>query len=261
MKKLFLLLIVLLPLSVNAMAYSETFRVGDSVTVGLKSDDDNVGFHVLKESASGETYVTLIYDGVIEGSPSVYDESNPDENYEATYILDNSIVGKKLQEVINKDGAKWRVESARLLNENDLSNLNIRKNDAGIYEISEKYSFLAPVKDSNVTSEMYNYWTSIRNTNSATTAMYCVTYNDNRTEDTGVWATLESKDITSITNNSTCAIRPVVVIDKAYILCNNTVPENVKTGVKDYIIPLSALLITASALIVISKKKTVFKEI
>lgn len=263
MKKYFiLLLVVLLPLSVNAMAYSETFDVGDSVTVGLKSDEDNTGFHVLKESQAGETTVTLIYDGVIEGSATVYDETNPDENHDASVLLDESIVGQKLINLINADGAKWRVETARLLNESDLNNLGITKDDNGLYEINKKYSFLAAIKINGLEPEMYNYWTSIVDESASSAAVYCVTDNASRSSDNEALSTLVSMDITSVTNNSKCAIRPVVVIDKAYILCNNTkTPTPVDTGVADYIIPLSFVLIAAVSAVVATKKKSAFQKI
>ena len=261
-KYLIILFVVLLPLNVKAMAYSESFDVGDSVTVGLKSDDDNVGFHVLKASASGETTVTLIYDGVIAGSATVYDETRPDDNHDASYLLEESIVGQKLNSIVNADDAKWRVENARLLNESDLLNLGISKNANGVYEINKDYSFLGAIKIDGLSPELYNYWTSIVDETAGTTSLYCVTNNESRTSDDDVWSTLVSMDITSITNNSQCAIRPVVVIDKAYILCNNTkTPPNVKTGVSDYIIPLAGVLLVASIAILSTKKKTAFREI
>jgi hypothetical protein len=232
------------------------------VSVALKSDDDKVGFHVLKESKSGETTVTLIYDGVLDGSGTVYDETRPDDNHDATSVLEQSVVGQALYNVVYAEDAKWRVENVSLLSSDDLTNLGITKNSNGVYEITEKYSFLAPIKVAGLSSEMYNYWTQIQDTSAATTSMYCVTYNEDRTESTGVWGTLTSNDITSITNNSKCAIRPVVVIDKAYILCNNTkTPPNVETGISNYIIPLAGVLLITCGAIVLTKKKTVFKKI
>lgn len=265
MKRFFLLLaVMLMPLSVKAMAISESFDVGDDVSVALFSDSDNpgTGFHVLKESKSGERTVTLIYDGTIEGSPTIYDETRPDDGHEATANLNDSVVYQKMMSVIKQDGKEWRFDTASLLSLEDLTNLGITKNANGIYEIPAKYSFLAPIKQDGLPSDHYNYWTSIKDDSAATTSVYCVSYNENRTGDDGVWATLESRSIASITNNSECAIRPVIVIDKAYILCNNSKKTpNAKTGINDYIVPLAALLLVTASAVVLTKKKSVFKEI
>ena len=279
MKKLFsLLLVMALPLGVYAQVFTEKdeFDVGDSVNVALYSENETPnsdingnGFHVLRDSKAGEETVTLIYDGTIEGSPTVYDESNPGENYVATADLNQAEIGRKLNSVMTAEGKKWRVESFGLLSSSDISYLGLQKNAAGNYEIPAKYSFLAPIKHSILpTAEHYNYWTSIEDTTAETTSVYCVEYNEDRTDNEGIWATLVSKDITSINNNSKCAIRPVVVVKKEYILCNNskktpepTPEKNVKTGVTDYIIPLAGVVLIASVAIVFAKKKTVFKSI
>ena len=69
MKKVLLIMLsILLPLSVSAMDYSSEFDIGDSVSVSFngKTDSKNlIGFHVLNGSSSGETTVTLVYDGVL----------------------------------------------------------------------------------------------------------------------------------------------------------------------------------------------------
>ena len=265
MKKVFMMLLLLaLPLNVNAMSNEEVFHVGDSVTVGLTSDTDEVNFIVLKESQAGESTVTLIYDGTIAGSSTIYDEIRPDDGHdEVTTVLDTSVVGQKLSSIVNADGKKWRSVSTTLLQESDLINLGVTKNAAGKYEITEKYSkILAPVKIAGLVPKQYNYWTSIQDTSAADTSMYCVTYNEARTTNEGVWATLESMDITSTTNNSECAIRPVIVMPKEYILCNNTqTPSIVPTGVSDYIVPLASILLFAGLAVVLTRKKNLFQEI
>ena len=269
MKKFILLVISLvLPIGVHAMAVSETFDVGDSVSVALydgyeKDAKNGIGFHVLKESKEGERTVTLIYDGVLEGSSTVYDEARPDDNHPASTVLEESVAGQLLNQLINKEGSKWNIESASFLNLNDIMTLGLTKNSLGIYEVPAKYSFVAPIKAPGVPAEMYNYWTSIADGSATNTSVYCVTYNENRTSDDGIWATLESKDITSITNNSKCGIRPVVVVDKEIILCNNSKvpPKSPDTGITDYIIPLAfALVVTLGAVKVINKKN-LFNEI
>ena len=70
MKKFLLGLLLVVPFSVNAMATSETFDVGNEVIVALKEGDtEQTGgraFHVLKPSAAGEETVTLIFDGTAD---------------------------------------------------------------------------------------------------------------------------------------------------------------------------------------------------
>ena len=282
MRKYILLLItILLPLSVKALAVSETFDVGDSVSValydGYKNENENgIGFHVLRASAAGEKTVTLIYDGVIAGSSSVYDETIPatnGEGHEATAVLEEAVIGTKLNQYVNKEGAKWNVETVSLLSESDLAYLGIAKNVVGNYEIPAKYSFLAPIKQEGWPQSNYNYWTMIKDNAATSTSVFYVKYNENldKTDTNAIWATIESQDITSITKNATYAIRPVVVIDKEYILCNNSktpteptsekTPESPKTGVEDYLIPLGVVLILASVAVVVTKKKDAFSRI
>ena len=281
MKKFILLLVaVMLPLGVNALAVSESFDVGDSVSValydGYETENPNgIGFHVLKSSGAGERTVTLIYDGVIDGSSTVYDEDIPSSNdleaHTPTAVLEQSVAGTVLNQTVNKAGAVWKVDSSSLLSLSDINYLGIQKNALGIYEIPAKYSFLAPIKATGVSAEIYNYWTSIRDDSATSTSVYCVEYNENRASLDDVWATLSSRDITSVTNNSRCGIRPVIVIDKAYILCNNTknpttptnptTPESPKTGVEDYIIPLGMVALLGTVIVISTKKKNVFNQI
>lgn len=275
MKKLLMMLLItlLIPAGVNAMAVSESFYVGDSVSVGIINDEEpGIAFHVIADSGPNDQTVTLIYDGILDGSSTVYDESNPADNHDATVNFNESIAYQVLNKAINKEGAKWRVETASILSKDDLTKLGITKNSAGIYEITDKYSFLAPIKLNGVSSDIYNYWTSISEGNDS---VYCVTLDENNTSLKGTLATLELKDITSITNSPKCGIRPVVVVDKKYILCNNTRPststtttekpttpnENVKTGVEDYLLPLVSIILIAGITIAVTKKKEVFQDI
>ena len=160
-----------------------------------------------------------------------------------------------------------------LLSESDLTNLGIEKNIAGIYEIKGKYSFLAPIKQDGWDQSLYNYWTMIGDEDTKT--VYYVKYNENltdKTDETAVWATIEPYTLSSITNGEEYGIRPVIIINKEYILCNNSkpstdptsdtsTPDGPKTGVEDYLIPLGVVLILASAAIVITKKKDAFSKI
>lgn len=266
-----LMTFLLLPIMVDAMAVSETFYVGDSVSVGIVNDNDNEGFHVMFDSGPNDQTVTLIYDGVLPGSSTVYDETNPATNHDATVNFNESVAYQVLNNTINKEGAKWRVETASILSSNDLQKLGITKNTSGIYEIPAKYSFLAPIKINGLDASVYNYWTSI---SEGDDSVYCVAYNENRTDDNGVWATLDLKDITSTTNNPKCGVRPVVVVDKKYINCNNTRPsttttnpvqtvpsENVNTGVEDYLLPLVSIILIAGLTVWATKKKELFQDI
>ena len=118
---------------------------------------------------------------------------------------------------------------------------------------------------------MYNYWTSSADTSDTTkTAVYCVTYNEDRTDVNGDWSTLESKDLGDGIYDTApkCSIRPVITIDKAYILCNNsktptttTTVSNVKTGNKDYYLPLLIMLIITIGCIIAIRRKTLFKKL
>ena len=254
------------------MAVSETFDVGDNVSVAITDEYDlndtkGISFYVLKASKAGETTVTLIYDGTLSGSSTVYDEAIPGE-HDATSELEQAAIWTKIQTATTN----WNSDNIRLLDESDLASLSIVKNAAGTYEIGEKYSFLAPTKlDGLPDATHYNYWTMIEDTSAATTSMYCVTLNENRTNENDAVATLQSNDITSTTNNTKCAIKPVIVIDKKYILCNNTktpptttpttTPTNVKTGVEDYILPFMSIIIVSAIAVVLTKNKSVFKNI
>ena len=287
MKKFILLLtIMILPLGVNAMNVSDSFDVGDSVSVNLydgyqNEDPNGIGFHVLRASAAGEQNVLLIYDGLIDGSPDYYDQTIPGSNgvdeHTATVVLEEAHIGTVINKVVNKAGAKWNIVggSASLLQKSDLEYLGIQQN-AGVYEIPAKYEFLAPRILNGVEVDTSNYWTSIQGDTEST--VYYVKYNSNRTSLEDAWATLEPVDLSSvITGGEKHGIRPVVFVDKEYILCNNTKnpttsttpalstnptePVSPKTGVEDYILPLGIVALVASAIAVYTKKKNVFNQI
>lgn len=266
MKKLILFLfIVLAPFSVNAMAVSETFDVGDSISVALTENDTEIGkgFHVLRESKAGEETVTAIADGTVTDkrsdglpvSPSIYDETMIG-THDATTVRENAYINNSLIE-----GTKsWRVVDRRLLTVEDLQALGIDK------DIKKKYAWLSPLILSDaLLPEDYNYWTQSAASDSTTDSpkVYCVTRNESATgsgEDV-VYASLVSKSIGDPTNNPKCAVRPVIVVKKEYIICNNSKtttkkPEqNVDTGVEDYFLPLGLItLITACGYFVVHSK-------
>lgn len=271
MKKFLLSLLLVVPFSVNAMAVSETFDVGDSVIVALKEGDtEETGgraFHVLKPSAAGEETVTLIFDGTADEkrsdgtpvSPTFYDEVTPGE-HEPTTILEKATIYNSLIE-----GTKtWRVESRRLLTVEDLKELGIDK------EIKSNYSWLAPIvlKSDLILPEDYNYWTQSATEDSTAESpkVYCVTATSDNSN--GVYATLESKTIGEVSGNPKCAVRPVVVVKKEYILCNNSKPTTtttkapqVDTGVEDYYLPLGLVMGASILGYLILRKKNVFDRI
>lgn len=259
MKKIFYLFIsvFLLPFCVNAMAYSETFAIGDEIVVNLTDANEVATFNVIKESLAGEEMVTAIFSGVpIPGSPTVFDETF--EDHEATSNIDNALI----RTLLEPGSITWTHPTLiRLLTLTDLDNMGINKNATGIYEINGSHKFLAPIKTWPVSNpDGYNYWTQSADTSATNTSVYCVTYNESR-GDSDIYATLVSRDITSTTNNSECAIRPVIMIDKQYIECNNTQQATPKTGILEYFVPMfSAILLAAGALLVL-KRKNIFKQI
>ena len=270
MKRFLLVLALSVPFGVNAMATSETFDIGDEVVVALKDGDtEQTGgraFHVLKASAAGEETVTLIFDGTADEprsdgaptSPVVYDEVYPGE-HEPTTILEKAYIYNSLME-----GTKsWRVESKRLLTTDDLKALGLDKT------ITKDYAWLVPVvKSSVLQAEDSNYWTQSAADDSTTDSpkVYCVTASSDKSN--GVYATLESKTIGDVNNNPKCAVRPVVVVKKEYILCNNskpkttaTKPENVETGVEDYYLPLGIVMGVSILGYLVLRKKNVFSKL
>lgn len=271
MKKMLMLLLTMLfiPAGVKAMATSESFYVGNRVSVDITKSgvapENGTSFYVLKDSGPDDSSVTLILDGILVGN-TIYDMPIPADNHDAELVFDKSMAYQTLaKEIANR---KWDAVIAGILTADDLTRLGITKNSAGIYEIPEKYSFLAPTKLADLPSDTYNYWTSITE---GTDSVYCVTASNDNTN--GVVATLDLKNINTITNGPKCGIRPVVVVEKQYILCNYSVTptsttekpttpsENVKTGVEDYLLPLVSIILIAGITIGVTKKKEVFQDI
>lgn len=248
---------MLIPISVNAMEYSDTFAIGDEIVVNITASNESAVFNVIKESIAGEELVTAIFSGVpIPGSPSIYDE--PYEDHEATSDIDNAYINT----ILTAGTTSWTNPTIiRLLTLADLDNMGITKNPLGTYEIKESHKFLAPIKTWAVSNpDGYNYWTKSADTSAENTSVFCVKYNEERGEG-DVYASLESLDITSNTNNHECAIRPVIVIDKSYIDCNNSQPTTPKTGMTEYVLPLMALVTLAGGALLLIKRKDIFKQI
>lgn len=272
MKKVLLIMLsILLPLGVSAMDYSSEFDIGDSVSVSFngKTDRKNlIGFHVLNGSSSGETTVTLVYDGVL----ATHDASGDIKEAQITFQTPDtsattdasqfagSNAKRFLDEAVKEQG--WILaSSARLLEESDLTILGITKDADGTFTIPTKYDFLRPVDlDSAINSSTTDYWTQIAD---GANNVYVVTKEGNDKAN-NISAKIVSKNAkpVPVTSALTYSIKPVIVVDKQYIACNNTkTPNNVATGVEDYYYILGGTLLLASIGYVVSKKKNAFQNI
>lgn len=271
MKKILLILLSLLvlPFNAKAMDYSEAFDIGDSVSVSFngKTDSANlIGFHVLNGSSSGETTVTLIYDGVL----ATHDASGNIKEAQITYQTPDtaattnssqfagSNAKRFLEEAIAEQG--WILaSSARLLEESDLSVLGITKDADGTFTIPTKYDFLRPVDfDSAPSSSTTDYWTQIAD---GTNNVYVVT-KEGTDKTNNISAKVKSVNADPVTSTLTYSVKPVIVVDKQYIACNNSKKtDNVPTGIEDYYLVLIGVLSLATIGYCVSKKKNAFKNI
>lgn len=276
MKKviLFLMSLMLIPFGVDAMAISESFDLRDDVSINLYGKEDTkdlkgVGGHVIAESKAGDDTVTILLDMNI--GQEVFD-SEEEEGHTLTNVFDNSYIKTALSKYAQEQGWVDIAANRRLLKETDLETLGITKNSNNKYEILGKNSFAAPIYSTAEQSYMYDYWTSIQN---GSDEVYVVKYKQDRvgTGDNDVWATIEPVDITAFTaaaGGSKYAIRPVIEIDKKWILCNNTKtpvtpdpgkPDSPATGVEDIILPLTGILLGFGAIAFVTSKKNLFKQI
>ena len=270
MKKVLLIMLsILLPLGVSAMDYSSEFDIGDSVSVSFngKTDSKNlIGFHVLNGSSSGETTVTLVYDGVLathDASGNIKEAQiafqTPDTSATTNASqFAGSNAKRFLDEAVKEQG--WILaSSARLLEESDLTILGITKDADGTFTIPTKYDFLRPVDfDSAINSSTTDYWTQIAD---GANNVYVVT-KEGTDKANNISAKIVSKIADPVSGSSTYSIKPVIVVDKQYIACNNTkTPNNVPTGVEDYYYILGGTLLLASIGYVVSKKKNAFQNI
>lgn len=275
MKKVIILIfcLVLMPLGVSAMATSEVFNVGDSVAVDIYGDGEKIGFHVLESSPAGEKFVTLLYDGYVLTSDrlpfdDIDPEANPDDEFSNAF--EGSYIQTKLNEAItNGNGIikKWvnYEGSARLLQAGDLGSLGLTKNSDGNYEVKKnsKGDFLTPIINGLSHPEDANYWTGIA---VGEDSVYVVYYNDGSYSD-DIMAVIKPTVITpdADTVQFSAGIRPVVIVDKEYIICNNTSvpgePDSPETGVADYLGFLAGVAILAGTLLFISRKNNAFVNI
>lgn len=273
MKKFLLFIALLFPISVKALAVSETFDVGDSILVSLTNDQftnqTGIEFNVLKASASGEQYVTAIYKGSIGGA-TVFD--SPYTGYFPTNVFTDA--KDYIYKIFAERTADWGlVTEKRLLKIEDLTNLGITKSGEA-YNIPSSLQFLAPIKINGLTADEYNYWTMSTSdtitkatTESDQIHVYYVKYNETKSADTDPVATVELSANINSDSGPKNAVRPVIVIDKKYVLCNNSKPAAtttvapVPTGVSDYYLPLALILGLTISGIVIIRKKSLFQDL
>lgn len=273
MKKVFVLIATLLfiPVSVNAAEYTDTFKIGDRLEVFIVNDQEKKEFHVIRPSAAGEQYVWMMLNGNVENdddyrnSITVYDQVIPGEYDQVTTVLEDAL---PIYNVLINGTQGWRYEGVpRLLNAEDLTVLGINLGTSGKYEIMGDRSFIAPTKtDEYPDPAGYNYWTQIADTSATNASVFAVTFNESYNGDslTPV-ATLESYDITSVTENSQFLVRPVVKVDKQYIDCiisDSTTPVgNVKTSEAKMPIEAIAIIGIASLAYILIRKKDIFSKI
>ncbi len=266
---IFLLMILLFPVSARAMAVSETFNVGDRVEVFIENDEVRREFFVIKPSASGDPYVWMIYNGNVadannQNTMTVYDQTIPEEQ-EATNILEDADINDVL-----KEGTKnWRAEVKRLLTIDDIKELGVTVGNSGKYEIMGDRFYIAPIVTTTAKlftgASGYNFWTMSPDSSATTTSVYAVIYNENYNGDTLTpVAYVESVDISKHTVGSKYLVRPVVKVDKQYIDCivgeKVTVSSPPTSEVK---LPVEAIGIVVVAVIayIIIRKKEVFTKI
>ncbi len=267
---LFLIGILFLPLSVEAMDVSEPFSIGDRVRVLLENDQDGVEFFVIKPSVAYDPYVWLILNQNVEStagkSITVFDEITPGEHEDLT-IWGETIA----HEVLLNATEHWRSEVTRLLQEQDLIDLGLKKNTAtGEYEIMANRREIAPIVLSEYPTlenpeSAYNYWTQIYDESAENTSVFAVILNENYSGDTLTpLAYVKSRDITSIDNNYEYVIRPVIKIHKMYIDCkigDTTTVASPPTGEVTMPFEVISLIIIGGVAYYLVRKKDMFEKI
>ena len=274
MKKILMLIIgfLILPTITNAVAYSESFAVGDDVRVLPVNDTDGVLFTVIKPSVADYQYVWLIYNGnvadnsghsIVQYFEFSTPEDEPKTNIEAATIY----------QVLQQGTAAWRArtEEIRLLQIEDLTELGVQLS-GGKYEIMANRDFLAPIitaphLEGLVNKQSgYNYWTQSPDSSAANPSVYVIKYNESYQPGSLLpIAYAESVDISDDMTAPEFIVRPVIKIDKKYVDCNLSVtPEpapNPPTG--EINMPLQVVAVVALAGIgyVLVRKKEVFEKI
>lgn len=278
----------IMPYMVFAMEADSVFDIGDDVTVSFDGGTTKVGYHVLKESDAGSSTVTLIYDGLI----AVYDADGNIPNGGAQVMFQlpgasgtfSTFDGSNAQSVLNNavNQAGWKIiGSPRLLEATDLNLLAIHKDDDGTYTIPTKYDFLASRNFESAPSILTtDYWTQIAD---GSDKVYAVT-KVGADKNAGISAKIVSYSVDPIISSAKYSLRPVVIVNKEYILCNNTKKtgtitptenptekpvdkptekpvENTNTGVEDYLLVLSGIATSFVLVYALLKNKNVFKEI
>ena len=271
MKKILIILltigIILMPFNTLALENSSTFDVGDSVSVSFngKTDSANlIGFHVLKASKAGESTVTLIYDGVMathDSAGNVKEAQVLFQTPETATGNASEFAGSNVKRFLDEAVAEYGwilASSARLLETSDLTSLGISKDADGTYTIPTKYDFLRPVDfESAYSSTATDYWTQIISGNDN---VYVVTKTGSDRAN-NISDKIISKGAAPIDDNR-YSVKPVVVVNKQYIVCNNSKKgENVQTGIEDYFLLFGGIIALSTIGCVISKKKDAFQNI
>ena len=272
MKKILIILlaigVMLMPLNTLALDNESTFSVGDSVSVsfnGQTNSQNLIGFHVLKASSAGESTVTLVYDGIM----ATHDSAGNIKEAQVLYQTPDTATGNAsefagsnvkrfLDEAVAEYG--WILaSSARLLEASDLTSLGISKDADGTYTIPTKYDFLRPADfDSAYSTTATDYWTQIT---SGTSNVYIVT-KDGTDKTNNISAKIVTKSVDPVTSSNNYSVKPVVVVNKQYIVCNNSKKsENVQTGIEDYFLLFGGIIALSTIGYVASKKKDAFQNI
>lgn len=258
--------ILLIPINILALDNNSSFSVGDSVSVSFNGQTDSsnlIGFHVLKSSSSGESTVTLIYDGVM----STHDDSGmmhaqvPFQSSDSSSGNYSQFAGSYVKQFLDQSVTEYGwilASSARLLEESDLMYLGISKRSDGTYAIPTKYDFLRPVDfTTTISSSTTDYWTQII---SGDDNVYVVT-KEGRDTANNISATIVTKSVAP-TQDNVFSVRPVVIVNKQYIVCNNSsTTDNVQTGIEDYFLIFGGIIALSSIGYVVSKKKDAFQNI
>ena len=85
----------------------------------------------------------------------------------------------------------------------------------------------------------------------------------NRTDKTNnISAKIVTKSVDPVTSSNNYSVKPVVVVNKQYIVCNNSKKsENVQTGIEDYFLLFGGIIALSTIGYVASKKKNAFQNI
>lgn len=284
MKKILIVLlgILILPLQTNAVAVSETFKIGDRVKVLVSEASEPVGheFFVIKPSAANDPYVWLFLNENVENeignTITVFDEIIQGEKEDLTDWKKSMAY-----ELLHQATESWRPrienyeDNIRLLNAQDIVDLGLEKNPVtGEYQILANRSRIAPIKLTGGYPGMtnpdsaINYWTQIYDTEAEETSVFAVVLNKeyNENDQLSPLAFIRSHEITSITDNVEFVLRPVIKIHKMYIDCfvdETPAPPVVSPPTSEVNLPFEVVAVVGVAAVfyILVRKKEIFNKI